>query len=208
MTRLHLVEHCVAVAGWLTEAETAKPIAGARVTITAMAPVFAQKLKLAALSYGNRWATLTERPDRTQTREDGLFYFLDLPNGKYKFQASATGSGKRYASAEETATVTRDSQGNLKMTIVKLSLRPTTVKGKVTAANQKVGVAMAEVRIKGSGEKTFSDAQGQFILTAIEPGTRTVQVFARGYKPKSQVVELPEAGAMESVNVVLAREVG
>ena len=67
---------------------------------------------------------------------------------------------------------------------------------------------MAEVRIKGSGERTFSDAQGQYVLAAIEPGTRTVQVTAQGYKPSVQVVKLPQAGATEMVNVVLARDAG
>jgi hypothetical protein len=208
MTQVQTVTHRVAVSGWVTDAESGKAIAGAQVTITSMPPAFAQKLKLVALGYGKRWPTLTERADRTQTKEDGLFYFLDLPIGKYTFNVSATSSGRRYAVTEGNASVTRDAQGSLKMTIVKLALRPTAVKGKITGPNHKAGVVMAEVRIKGSGERTYSDAQGQFVLAAIEPGTRTVQVSAQGYKPSFHVVKLPQPGAIELVNVVLARDAG
>jgi len=205
---VQLVTHRVAVAGWVKDSETKKAIAAADVTIVAMPSAFEQRLKLASMRYGIRWAALAERPDKTQTKEDGLFYFLDLPNGKYTVRVTATKSGKRYASSEETASVTHDPQGNLKMASLKVALQPTAVKGKITGPNHKAGVVMAEVRIKGSGERTFSDAQGQYVLTAIEPGTRTVQVTAQGYKPSFHVVKLPQAGATETVNVVLARDAG
>jgi hypothetical protein len=206
MSSLHLVTHRVAVAGWVKDSETKNAIGRADVTIVAMPAAFEQRLKLASMRYGTRWAALTERPDKTQTKEDGLFYFLDLPNGKYTVRVTATKLGKRYSGAEETASVTRDSQGKLRLATVKVALQPTAVKGKITGSNQKAGVVMAEVRIKGSGERTFSDAQGQYALTAIEPGTRTVQVTAQGYKPSFHVVKLPQAGAMETVNIALARD--
>jgi hypothetical protein len=158
------------------------------------------------MRYGKRWSALLERPDQTQTKEDGLFYFLDLPDGKYTFHVTAMNSGKRYASTEATAVVKGEPEGNLKTTTVKVALQPTTVKGKITGPNHKAGVVMAEVRVKGSGERTYSDAQGQYVLAAIEPGTRTVQVFAQGYKPSFHVVRLTQPGASETVNVVLTRE--
>lgn len=199
MIHMEIVRHRVAVAGWVTDAQTAKPIQGGEVTIGGMPPAFSRKLQ---------YAPKTQRPDQAYTREDGLFYFLDLPNGDYIFKISAPNSGKRYASAEAKATVARDGQGNLKMVTVKAALHPTTVKGKVTGPNHTTGVVLAEVRIKGSGEQTYSDARGEFVLSAIEPGTRTIQVFAQGYRPASHVVKLAQPGALETVNVPLIREGG
>jgi hypothetical protein len=89
---------------------------------------------------------------------------------------------------------------------VKAALQPTTVKGKITGSNHKAGVVLAQVRIRGSGERTYTDAQGQFVLAGIEPGTRTVQIFAQGYHPVSRVVRLGQPGASETVNVALTRE--
>lgn len=197
MIRWHIVQRRVALAGWVTDGETGKSIEGASVAITAMPAAFERVL---------RYASKTEPLDRTQTREDGSFFFVDLPDGEYTCNISAPRTGRRYAASQVTATVSRDHQGNLKMTTVKAALQPTTIKGKVTGSNHKTGVVLAQVRVKGSGEQTYTDAQGKFVLVGIEPGTRTVQIFAQGYNPASRVVKLPQAGASETVNVALSRE--
>jgi hypothetical protein len=203
-----MARHRVAVAGWVTDEETGQPVPGAAVTITAMPEAFVKVLKLVAMQFGKRWPAMPRRADKTQTRDDGLFYFMDLPNGKYTFSVSSPVGGKRYADAQENAIVARDNQGNLKTVTLKPVLRPTTVKGKITGPNHRTGVFLAEVRVKGSGERTFSDAQGQYVLAAIEPGARTIQVFAQGYQAASHVVKLPGPGASETLNLVLTREAG
>jgi hypothetical protein len=42
-------------------------------------------------------------------------------------------------------------------------------------------VGMAEVRVVGSGETTYTDPDGGFLLNAIEPGARAIQIVARGF---------------------------
>jgi hypothetical protein len=82
---------------------------------------------------------------------------------------------------------------------------------------------MAEVSMKGSGERTFSDAQGQYVLAGIEPielkngasvggrpaiTERTVRVSAQGYSDASKQVALNEAGALKTLDFELVREAG
>jgi hypothetical protein len=67
---------------------------------------------------------------------------------------------------------------------------------------------MAEVRVKGSGERAFSDAEGHYVLAGLEPGKRTVLAFAQGYRPASKQAAINEAGALETLNFELVREAG
>lgn len=68
---------------------------------------------------------------------------------------------------------------------------------------------MAEIFIKGSGERTFSDANGAYVLSRIEPGKRTVQVVVQGYVIASKSVTLDQPGALVTeVDFVLERDLG
>src|SRR5262249_761082 len=75
--------HQVAIAGRVLDAETGKPLAGVLINIVSMPVAFRRKVELLSKSP----AALTERVDRTRSRADGLFYFLDLPEGKYTLSA-------------------------------------------------------------------------------------------------------------------------
>jgi uncharacterized protein YecE (DUF72 family) len=196
--------HEVVIFGKAVDATTKKPVPGALVEIRSKAAAFEKKLQLAAMQYGDRWATMMERADRTITRRDGLFYFLDLPDGQYTLNVRHPSAGRRYGRVEQTVQLAHDTKK--KRVRVEIALAPTTVKGRIVAPGQKVGVAMAEVRVKGSGERTFSDVQGQYLLTGLEPGKRTVTVLAQGYGAASQVVNVPEPGALETLNFNLVRE--
>jgi hypothetical protein len=79
---------------------------------------------------------------------------------------------------------------------VKLELQPTAVKGKVVDAARNTGIVMAEVRMKGSGERTFSDAEGHFILSPVQPSQnrRVLQAFAQGYEPAEEEVLVAGVG--------------
>lgn len=199
------VRHQVALAGHVLDARTSRPLPGALVTITGMSAAFQKKLAAKAMQYGAQWTGMAERPDRTRSRPDGSFYFLDLPDGDYKIMASLPNMGKRFSAAEVKATVSRDASGTMKIAFVDLPLQPTMVEGKITGAGQKTGVVMAEVRVRGSGERTFSDAKGHYTLAAVEPGERTVLAIAQGYRPARQKVALKMAGATETVNFALTR---
>jgi hypothetical protein len=197
--------HQVAVAGRVTDAATGKPVAGAVITVS-MPTAFRQKVQLS--SRQRKAPSLDGMLDTTRSRTDGLFYFLDLPEGKYTIAAALPGLGRRYGKAQETAVVTRDSKGNLKLVSVNFGLQPTLIKGKIMGKGQKTGVAMAEVRLKGSGERAFSDAQGEYVLAGIEPGKRSLLVTAQGYRVLSQPIHLAEPGTSETVNINLVREGG
>jgi hypothetical protein len=198
--------HQVAVAGRVTNAATGKPVAGAVITIVSMPTAFRRKVQLC--SRQRRAPSLDETIGTTRSRTDGLFYFLDLPEGKYTLAAALPSLGRRYGKAQETAVVTRDSNGNLKLVSVNFGLQPTLVKGKIVGRGQKTGVAMAEIRLKGSGERAFSDAQGEYVLSGIESGKRSLLVSAQGYRALSQPIHLAEPGTSELVNINLVREGG
>ncbi len=204
-----VVRHRVAIAGRVLDAGCEKPLGNAEVRITAMPAGFAKWLEFAALPYGRMWDAMPERPDRTRSRPDGLFYFLDLPDGDYGLRAAVPSLGRRFGSVEEKAKVTRDAGGDTKIQFVRCMLRPTLVKGKVTGTGQEAGVALARVRVKGSGERAFTDAEGYYMVAGIEPGKkRTLLVSAQGYRTEAQVFTLAEPGASQVLNFALTRENG
>lgn len=201
----HILRHRVAIAGIVVDGGTRKPLAGAVVGIESMPPVLKRILEMKSMEHGERWETLLERPDRTRSASDGQFHFLDLPDGKYTLRATLPGVAKRYGPGHVEASVSRDKSGRIQIGVLEIAVQPTTVKGKITAASQKSGILMAEVRMKGSGEHTFSDEKGEYVLTAIEPGKRTIQVFAQGFKPAAEQAQLKSAGASQTLNFTLAR---
>jgi hypothetical protein len=62
---------------------------------------------------------------------------------------------------------------------------------------------MAAIRVRGSGEVAYSDSAGDYLLTGLEAGTRTVTVAAHGYQTSEHIVTLSEAGIELVLNVVL-----
>lgn len=204
MIRWETARHVVAIFGSVVDAVTKKPVPGAQVAIQDMPAAFKKTLQLKSLQFGGEWDTMPQRPDRTTSRMDGQFYFLDLPAGKYTLQANYSNAGRRYGQAQQTVQVVEDAKK--KKVAIELALPPTVVKGKIVVSGQKAGVGMAEVRVKGSGERTFSDVQGQYLLTGMEPGKRTLMVFAQGYVAAVQAVNIPGPGTLETLNFNLARE--
>src|SRR5262245_11383861 len=101
------IRHQVALCGIAVDGRTAQPLGGVEVRISAMPQSFADRLKLKALQYP-RWDKLDERPDRTVTRSDGGFRFLDLPDGDYTLKLTLPGALHRYGPVEKTFTVARD----------------------------------------------------------------------------------------------------
>jgi len=144
---------------------------------------------------------MAERPDRTRTAVDGHFHFLDLPDGDYTLAASLPGSGSRYATVQADGTVSRDAEGNIDMFVADIALPPTALEGQVTDQATGDPVAMAEVRMRGSGERTFSDARdetkGRYLLTSLEAGERTVVVSAQGYGTVTRTVSLSRGDTAE-----------
>ncbi len=208
------IRHQVAIAGQVTDAQTGRAVGGAQVEITDAPAEFKTWLAMRAIQHGDRWAVLAERPDRTRTAADGHFHFLDLPPGAYTLLASLPGAGTRYGQSDEvTVIVSQDKDGKYTPAPAELKLPPTTLKGRITAqekGQKEEPVAMAEVRVVGSGERTYSDTgkpdddtKGDYLLTGLEIGSRTVRVSAQGYWEALQPVQLGQAGQEQRQDISL-----
>jgi len=193
MRRWSVAHHYVSICGKVIDEVTRTPIARAEVRLVRVPREFKTRLDLLAKYDGVEWAKRNQRPDKTVSRADGLFYFLDLPDGKYEVRAVLPNCGKRYGAATQKKDVTRGELSGLKTlqdVWAVLALPPTGIKGKIIDAARKTGVLMAEVRLKGSGERTFCDARGEFTLAPIEASRnakRTLIASAQGYKPRERV---------------------
>lgn len=202
MVTWDIVRHRAVLAGRVTEAPGGKPVAGARVEITAGPPAFTARLALQAKAGGSRWAAQAERPDRTRTATDGHYHFLDLPAGSYTLTASLPGQGSRYGKVSAQVILNADGGGNVGLKTVDLVLPATTVRGKVVDGGANA-VPMAELRLRGSSESTYSNGQGQYALSRLEAGSRELVISARGFERQTKTVVLGQAGADVEVEVTL-----
>ncbi|HKX29088.1 MAG TPA: carboxypeptidase-like regulatory domain-containing protein [Blastocatellia bacterium] len=204
MNRVSGIRHQVAIAGKVVDVQTSGSLRGAWVEIETGPAVFNELLAIHRIQFGDRWPTLAERLDRTRTSADGAFQFLDLPGGRYTLKISLPSGGSRYGTAQAQAMVVVGANGKITFETTTIALPSTTVKGRITGPGAGP-LQMAEVRIRGSGERAFSDAQGEYLLAGLEKGTRTVLVSAQGFQPAAQNVVLNEAGAVQTLNVALTR---
>ena len=115
--KLSSSHHQVAIAGQVSDAETGQAIAGARVDLTQVPETFQKRLSLQALSYGDRWETLSRRPDRTYTTVDGWFHFIDLPASTYGLTVFLPQAGSRYGPVQKSVIVTNSGKRSLSITI-------------------------------------------------------------------------------------------
>jgi hypothetical protein len=200
--KLQPSRHHVAIAGQVSDAETGQVIAGARVELTQVPESFQKRLALQALQHGDRWATLSRRPDRTDTALDGFFYFTDLPASSYGLTIALAPAGTRYGTAQATVTV---SSPGTRLQPIAIALPPTSLKGQIQNARGEP-IEMATIRLEGSSEQTLSADQGRYLLTALEasPVERTVTAIAQGYATQSQTIQL-KSGSAHTLDFVLQR---
>lgn len=199
--KIELPRRQVAIAGQVTDEQTGQAIRGVRVEITSAPSTFQEWLNERKKQYGDRWDSMDKREDRVRTVSDGHFHFVDLPDGQYTLTASLPSAGSRYGTAQVNVTVSVNASGNVTMASANIALPPTTIKGKVTKQGGGA-VTMGEVRVKGSGERVFSNSKGEYLLTGLEKGQRTVLVSAQGYKMGSQTAQV-NRGAVKTLNFVL-----
>jgi Carboxypeptidase regulatory-like domain len=195
--------HRAALGGRVKDARTGEPLAAVRVEITAGPAEFTSRLTLLARQHGELWAALVERLDRTRTARDGFFRFLDLPAGQYTLSASLPGSGTRYGTATAKVTLSAGGQGSVSPGTVELALPATTIQGRIRSTPN-ASVWMAEVRIQGSGERTWTNAQGHYVLSGVEAGARRLTISASGFRVKSEAVTLGQPGESVTRDVALS----
>jgi hypothetical protein len=183
----------------------------ARITLDDAAASNEQKLEAAQKIIDflvARQALTTLRPYLTQTAADGLFYFLDLPRGKYTLIASLPNFQRRYGISQvENITVSHNDRGDIAIAIADIALPSTSLTGKITHTSETNAepLVLAEVRLEGSQESTFSDSKGEYILSGLEASVRqrTVLVRARGYKPNEGTITLSQPGEQKTLNFEL-----
>ena len=199
--KIEPARHQVAIAGTVTDMQTGGAIGRARVEIVAGPAEFADRLALHAKQHQERWADMEERLDRTRTAGDGHYHFVDLPEGDYTLNVSLPGSATRYDAVPVEAVVRHDATGNITMVRADVALPSTALRGQVSDSAGEP-VLMAEVRIRGSGERAFSDGGGRYLLAALEAGERTVVVSASGHETATRTVQLNQ-GDLSELDVVL-----
>lgn len=117
-TEWERARHQVAIGGRVVDGGD-EPVAGAEVTVTVMPEEFQRKLAGAAKVEGGGWKHSDQRLDRSFTKADGIYYFLDLPAGKYTVKGVDKRSG---AQAEKTVSVSWDKDGKVQMAVADLKL--------------------------------------------------------------------------------------
>ncbi|HEX2224236.1 MAG TPA: carboxypeptidase-like regulatory domain-containing protein, partial [Thermoanaerobaculia bacterium] len=149
-----------------------------------------------------RWAARAERPDRTRTAPDGHFHFLDLPAGDYTLAVSLPREGSRYGTTTTDVTLAADSQGEAILHTADLTLTPTTVRGKVLDPDGKA-VPLADLRLRGSADRTYSNGKGEYTLSRLEAGSRELVVAAPGFQTQTKTVVLAQAGDVVDLDITL-----
>lgn len=177
MVQWEQIRHQVAIAGRITDAQTGKPLGGVRVSLA-----------------GTVTATLTA--------PDGHFHFLDLADGSYTLAAALSPKDTRYGAAQLAVTVARDAHGRLLVATADISLPSTALAGQITDQNN-APIWMAQVRVSGSKDLSFSDSQGKYLLSALETGTRTIQAAAQGYQTGLQSIQITNPGSVQTLDFKL-----
>ena len=173
----------------VTDAKSGLPLNRARARLTTWPKAFAAVLLLDA----GRGTALADA--------DGKLLFYGLPDGSYTLVVDAPGSAARYGLITSTITVSAAAGA----TIANPALPPTAIAGLVQTGTGKnvAPVVMAQIALRGSSDVTFTDATGNYQLTAVEPGTRTVEISARGLKTQTVSANVKQ-GQTSTVSAVLS----
>lgn len=144
----------------------------------------------------------------TKTAADGLFCFLNLPEGDYTLIASMPKSTRRYGvSQTQNVTVSHNDEGDIAISVADITLPSTSIIGKISSTIEASDepIMLAEVKIKGSHDSTYSNSKGEYILSGLEASVRerTVIVQAQGYQDTQRTIALSEPGEQKTLDFEL-----
>ncbi|GAA4609860.1 hypothetical protein BJY16_007544 [Actinoplanes octamycinicus] len=134
------------------------------------------------------------------SRADGSFYFLDLPAGLYRLEATAPGLGTRYGSVQTGPVRVWVTPG--KIDPLDIRLPPTRLAGRVSAAADDTPVPGATVRLRGTTERWRTGPDGGYRVAGLPAGPVVVEVGAPKFGAASRAVTLL-AGQEQTVDFAL-----
>lgn len=200
------VRHQVAIAGKVTGPVSGQGLGHVRVSIVDAPDEYLEWLAVKQSIAGDAWHKTARRPDRVMTQPDGHFHYMDLPDGDYILHAAFPNKSTRYGGIQRSVTVSRTEEGNIVMAQADMVLPATSISGTVTRQGDGTPVVMAKVMLVGSGENTFTDENGDYLLSGIEASltqNRIVSVSAAGYQDQTQPVSVTASGIVVTQNVTL-----
>ena len=106
-----IIRRQVAIGGRILDKDN-QPLAGVHVTITSMPEVFKRSVEACSKAVKAGWDELGQRLDRVASRRDGIYFFLDLPEGKYTLKAIDIKSGKQ---EDKRVSISWDKKQKIKM---------------------------------------------------------------------------------------------
>jgi hypothetical protein len=123
MSQWETVRHQAAIYGWVSDLNE-KPLANVLVSIVDMPSEFSNRLSMLRDHIINK-NELVCGTEKTRTRADGGFFFLDLPKGKYTLKAVDTSSGM---SDQQEAEVVWDKNQIVKRVLLRFKMVAKTAK--------------------------------------------------------------------------------
>lgn len=161
-----------AVEGYVVEAGTGQPIAGATVFVASN-------------------STLT-----TTTNAEGYYTLSNLPAGQLTLVANADG----YSAATTAASVVMNTTSSVAKLVLAQNNSTGMVFGRITSQQDGTVIAGAAVQLTGPGQyQATSDAKGAFVLPSVMPGNYTLSVSATGFIAASGSIGI-DAGNQYQVN--------
>ncbi len=155
------IKHRAAIAGHVTDAITSEGILGAAVEVVG-------------------------KNLRTQTREDGFFYFVDLEKGQYDLSVLVPQRSRScYGGSDNEPTgmitgVTVESDGKpIFDQKANVALSPTSLVGLVKRSDNALPIPNAIVKLLGSEIQTLTHKDGKYLLSGVPAGNYTIQVSAK-----------------------------
>jgi hypothetical protein len=181
-----IVRHTVSIAGVVKDRETQSTIADANVEII--------NLK-----------------KQTRTGIDGWFHFIDLPSNTYNLVASLPDARARYGivSLQSIASPNLNVEILLPPTAIKGVVKGLVTHGGLDGPHDGIAIAGAKVQIEETGDRVWTDQQGQFLFTRLEAQVSPLNltISAQEYvKFQTQVTILEFCTWLRTIHHDLAQE--
>ncbi|MCL4298000.1 MAG: carboxypeptidase regulatory-like domain-containing protein [Anaerolineae bacterium] len=197
----------VSLAGQVMDGLTSEPIPGALVEIVSGPLAFEKKRGI--LANDPDWTRKVERLDRTFSQTDGIYLFVNLPDGDYQLRVTAPTPSSRYGTLViATTAATRNGAGGINLKPADVVLPPTALHGQVTDDLDQP-LKGVKVQLRGDPKLVLTDSNGKYAFTHLIVSKPTLQISATKFKSHSQKIDDLKAGQdLEITTIKLEKEPG